>query len=380
MRPLSLDRERVSALILTCALWVLAVPIFAAVRNQVGGYPTWWTAVMLVSLLGCAAASFAHFLRGTDPAPVARVLVVVVSGGLLSLVWVPHELVGETSWLAALVPTAAGACALVSHRLRVVLAMGFLVVGAQTLHEVTGVGVRNVSAFRAAADTLYSIAVLAIVVVVVLAARVAHECLTKEQEHAISTFADARIMEGSLRAATRWDALVHDEVLAALALIASADTAQAQVAASRAIERVGGAMAGAYVPLLREALLEATIETYPLAITDMRLHATAEEPPAVVVSALADACAAALRNVERHAYSPSAPGPASVRLWQSNSGARVQIQDYGRGFDPHAVRPQALGIVVAIEQRLASVGGRATVVSSPGAGTVVELTWPDDHR
>ena len=221
---------------------------------------------------------------------------------------------------------------------------------------------------------------LAIVLVVVLAARISHQVLREEQEKAIALFADARTMEGSLRTTTRWDALVHDEVLAALAVIAGADDpVQAQRASRRAVDRVDAAVAGSRGPTLREALLEATIETYPLATTNLEVQPGAVEPSVGVISALADASAEALRDVVRHAYPPSAPGPAVVRLWQGEASAHVEIEDYGVGFDPAAVGPHALGIVVAVEQRMASVGGRATVLSLPGAGTRVTLTWPESH-
>jgi len=376
MRSLSLEPERISALILTCALWVLALPISGAVRAQSHLFPPWWTVAVLGGAIGCALASAVCFVRRKDPAPVARMLVAVVCGGLLSLIWVPYQPIGEAPWLAALVPTAAGACALVSRNLRRVLAAGCLVLGAQAAAE--SAHVWPVSSTRLVVDTLYGAAVLAIVVVVVLAARDAHHVLLEEQERAIALFADARTLEGSMRTTTRWDSLVHDEVLAALSVIAGADDAlQAQRVSRRAVDRVRAAVSGSHAPTLREALLEATIDTYPLATTDLVVNPGATEPPAAVVSALADACAEALRNVVRHGYPPSTPGPATVRLRQDEASVHVDVEDYGVGFDPAAVGPHALGIAVAVEQRMASVGGRATVLSSPGAGTRVTVSWPE---
>ena len=73
MKPLPLEPERISALILTCALWVLALPISGAVRAQAHVFPRWWTVAVLGGAIGCAVASAVVFARGKDPAPVARV-------------------------------------------------------------------------------------------------------------------------------------------------------------------------------------------------------------------------------------------------------------------------------------------------------------------
>src|SRR6478609_7392567 len=51
----------------------------------------------------------------------------------------------------------------------------------------------------------------------------------------------------------------------------------------------------------------------------------------------------------------------------------VFVRDRGAGFDRGQVPPDRRGIAESIEGRLERAGGRATVVSSPGEGTEVEL-------
>jgi len=54
----------------------------------------------------------------------------------------------------------------------------------------------------------------------------------------------------------------------------------------------------------------------------------------------------------------------------------VYVRDRGAGFDRAAVPPDRRGLAESIEGRMARAGGSAKVVSSPGAGTEVELVLP----
>jgi signal transduction histidine kinase len=46
------------------------------------------------------------------------------------------------------------------------------------------------------------------------------------------------------------------------------------------------------------------------------------------------------------------------------------------GFDPTAVGAYRFGLALSVLDRMAAVGGCATVDSAPGCGTVVRLRWP----
>ncbi|MFI1091553.1 GAF domain-containing sensor histidine kinase [Streptomyces sp. NPDC020917] len=81
----------------------------------------------------------------------------------------------------------------------------------------------------------------------------------------------------------------------------------------------------------------------------------------------------ALHNALRHADA----GTVSVTLEGRGKGALLRIRDDGRGFDPTAVRRAGrhLGLV-SMRDRADGVGGRLTVESEPGKGTVIEMEVP----
>lgn len=81
----------------------------------------------------------------------------------------------------------------------------------------------------------------------------------------------------------------------------------------------------------------------------------------------------ALTNVERHA----GVAAAELRAGLGDDGRiTVELRDDGRGFHPGRVPPHRRGISRSIVERMASVGGRATVASAPGRGTTLRWTWP----
>jgi signal transduction histidine kinase len=95
--------------------------------------------------------------------------------------------------------------------------------------------------------------------------------------------------------------------------------------------------------------------------------------PAAQEEALLRVAQEATHNALRHAKA----GAVSVTLEGRGKGARLRIRDNGRGFDPTAVRRAGrhLGLV-SMRDRAHAVGGRLTVQSEPGAGTVIEMEVP----
>ena len=57
------------------------------------------------------------------------------------------------------------------------------------------------------------------------------------------------------------------------------------------------------------------------------------------------------------------------------SHVTVQVRDDGVGFDPHSVSPTAHGLA-GMQHRVEAAGGRLTVTSTPGEGTLVSATLP----
>ena len=54
----------------------------------------------------------------------------------------------------------------------------------------------------------------------------------------------------------------------------------------------------------------------------------------------------------------------------------VFVRDRGVGFDRASVPPDRRGLSESVEGRLERAGGSATIVSTPGEGTEVELRIP----
>lgn len=90
------------------------------------------------------------------------------------------------------------------------------------------------------------------------------------------------------------------------------------------------------------------------------------------VTALLEALGAALENVVKH----SGATVAEVELVYSPGTVTVMVTDEGVGFDPATVPADRLGIRASIDARMASVGGRVELWSSPGSGTSIVMTAP----
>ena len=79
----------------------------------------------------------------------------------------------------------------------------------------------------------------------------------------------------------------------------------------------------------------------------------------------------ALTNVLKHA----AATRVLVRLSQSEKSVVLLVQDDGKGFEQESVRDGGLGLV-GMRERVALLGGRLTVESSEGGGTLLKAEVP----
>ncbi|MCF3136987.1 GAF domain-containing sensor histidine kinase [Streptomyces olivochromogenes] len=95
--------------------------------------------------------------------------------------------------------------------------------------------------------------------------------------------------------------------------------------------------------------------------------------PAAQEEALLRVAQEALHNALRHAGAER----VDVTLGRRAFGAVLRVTDDGSGFDPRSVRRAGrhLGLV-SMRDRASGVGGRLTVESAPGKGTVIEMEVP----
>lgn len=183
---------------------------------------------------------------------------------------------------------------------------------------------------------------------------------------------DAAVVEARRADEREYLAALHDTASATLLMVGSGVAATRSTWLSEQATRDLAAISGERgAPTGEVDLVEQVRETtrhLPLTV-----RWDAPEPvvmPAAAASALANGAREALTNVVRHA----GVAEAAISLHRNENRVVVEIADDGVGFDPAQVDGHRYGVTRSIVERMARVGGRGEVLSSPGAGTRVRLT------
>jgi signal transduction histidine kinase len=176
-------------------------------------------------------------------------------------------------------------------------------------------------------------------------------------------------------------ARIHDSVLQTLALVQrDADDGPRVRALARRQERelrrwlYGRGYDGATT--VSDALADAVADVEEAHLVRIELATSGDAPLDDALGELVLAAREALVNAAKHAHSDD----ISVYAEVEPSSVAVFVRDRGVGFDPAAVSGARRGIADSIRSRLRRAGGSATITSSPGAGTEVELTMPRGDR
>jgi len=184
-----------------------------------------------------------------------------------------------------------------------------------------------------------------------------------------------------IRAQERADmaARVHDSVLQTLALVQrSADDPRRVAALARRQERelrgwlYGGTGEGAGAETLARALEDALADVEELHGVRVELVQTGDAPLDDRLHALVFAAREAVANAAVH----SGVRDVAVFADVGEGEVSVYVRDRGVGFARDSVPDDRRGIAESIEARLARHGGKATIRSTPGEGTEVELRLP----
>jgi signal transduction histidine kinase len=191
--------------------------------------------------------------------------------------------------------------------------------------------------------------------------------------------ARARLQERS-----RINALVHDSVLATLLAAGRGDRQSyplVRTQARRALTQLShlqddsektSSLGGVDFVWAMQAM---TTDIAPGAMFSHEVD-TDRAIPAEVVEAISEASLEALRNSERHAQRAERAVNRSVHVRVASSEVEVTVLDDGVGYDQSKVAPTRLGVSVSILERMHWLtGGDARVISLPGVGTRVSLTW-----
>jgi signal transduction histidine kinase len=174
-------------------------------------------------------------------------------------------------------------------------------------------------------------------------------------------------------------ARVHDSVLQTLALIQRHATDPRRVAslARRQERELRGWLYGDQ-PLGDEAAsLVASLEAAAGDVEELHgvrveLASAGDCPVDPSVGALVLAAREAMANAAKFAGVEEIDVYAEV----TDDAIGVFVRDRGAGFDRATVPADRKGLAESIEGRMERAGGRATIVTSPGAGTEVELHLP----
>ncbi|MFL1599736.1 ATP-binding protein [Gordonia amicalis] len=176
---------------------------------------------------------------------------------------------------------------------------------------------------------------------------------------------------------SRFDALIHDHVIATLLAVRRGppDPRLAAQAVSALAE-----LDRSTVPPseFTAATFSSRTEDAVVAMSDRAscthvIASPAASYPAQVVADMVDCVAEATRNWMRHG---GAGSRCEVAAEFRDGFARVSVADNGVGFDPALVDPRRFGIAVGIRARMAGLpGGSAEIDSAPGEGTVVTVEW-----
>jgi len=173
-------------------------------------------------------------------------------------------------------------------------------------------------------------------------------------------------------------ARVHDSVLQTLALVQrEADDPKRVAQLARRQERE---LRGWLYPegqLFQEDTLVAAIGNAAAEVEE--LHGVRVEMASAGNAPLDDdarAVVLAAREAMANAARFSGADEVSVYAEVDPDAISVFVRDRGAGFDRSAVPAERRGIAESIEGRMTRHGGNATITSTPGEGTEVELTLP----
>jgi signal transduction histidine kinase len=172
-------------------------------------------------------------------------------------------------------------------------------------------------------------------------------------------------------------ARIHDSVLQTLALVQRhADDAARVSALARRQERelrrwLYGSGIGSAVTLA-DGLADAAADVEELHRVRIELASAGDLPLDESLEPLVLAAREAMTNAAKFSTSDE----ISVYLEADGDHVAVFVRDRGVGFDRAAVPADRRGVAESIEGRMRRAGGAATVSSSPGQGTEVELTLP----
>lgn len=236
---------------------------------------------------------------------------------------------------------------------------------------------------RIAAETLWAWGFSGVFVAATVAAVRTSYVLDATKDSVARSAAAHAAQAARARERAKFDALVHDRVIAVLLDAARTTTpsrlpAQAMSALSAldgltaATASTGNDVVTADVIVDRLRSMTNELDSAVAVSTDTVARADWSYP-AEAVDAVMDATTEAVRNSLLHAGDAA---PPHVTLTANPNHILVVVIDHGRGFEPSTVDPARFGVAGSIAGRMHQIpGGRAEIVTGLGSGTSVRLHW-----
>ena len=170
---------------------------------------------------------------------------------------------------------------------------------------------------------------------------------------------------------------LHDTAATTLLMVGLGQTRRSAAVLTAQAHRDVEALSGQKAPTSTSAdlvgAISAVIALVPL-VVDFQ-HPGELVRPGPVTQSMVGACQESLGNIVRHTTETA----CRVLVTGDSHRARIEIVDEGGGFDHRArTTTTGRGLRDSIGERLASVGGRGSVISRPGSAAS-ELVWPDDQ-
>lgn len=388
--PLSRARiERISDRTVSAFGVVFGLQTLPTALGQLNELRSPWAAVVLVLVFGGLAftvllAIFAQrYVKVTMGILSVVYLAAIVTWPLL--VSQPSAFTSEKPWVWFLCSVFT-AFAAVAYPLWLAIAYTFITPIAYGVVRALPAG-GGVGAELAGLDAVYAIILGGVILAIIAMMRQAATAVDIAQSQALAKYGNAVRQHATEVERVQVDAIVHDSVLTTLLSAASARTPeQKDLAARMAADAIGHLHAAEAsgpedqtqvgVEQLSDRLVTAARAfSAPFAV-DARDDDDLHSLPVNVAEAVYSAAVQAMVNSMQHAGGDGVSRSVTVRGGEHGAAVRVVVADDGRGFDADEVPAERLGLRVSIRERLAKVGGRATVVSAPGEGTSVTIVWP----
>jgi signal transduction histidine kinase len=357
------------------------IPASLAAADQMQYLALWWMVVVgggiVLASIGMMIASF----QGWKLRSFALSYVTVVTFGLITwpAAWQSGEVASSSPWLWMCLGVAAICLAVTTGTgwgFAYSIASGLLFAAVRMTPS--GQSASLLGAFQ---DMINLVMNASVVIVALGIVSNAFKELDDAEAATRKEATDAAIEEALLEERHRLDGIVHDEVMTTL--VAAAHTpGDVHVAqqAQRAVDRLAQAEAPTEtrLPVTGDQLTWLVTDVVSALVPQTRFVSQIEDlaVPQQVASTLGMVVREVALNVAKHSKADQVEVTMSS---PEKGGISISIADNGVGFDPDLVPKRRLGLQVSVVYRMWAIGGKAEIHSSPGQGTVVNLSWvPDD--